>query len=72
MNDVTVEFTLTGIEQGITALPPLLIIVVLAVVAWRVSGIKLGVFTIVTLVFIGLLGLWEDTMITLAMEHLSS
>jgi glycine betaine/proline transport system permease protein len=62
-----VEVTLTGIEQGITALPPLLIIVVLAVIAWRVSGIKLGVFTIVTLVFIGLLGLWEDTMITLAM-----
>jgi glycine betaine/proline transport system permease protein len=62
-----VEVTLTGIEQGITALPPLLIIVVLAVVAWRVSGIKLGVFTLVTLVFIGLLGLWEDTMITLAM-----
>jgi glycine betaine/proline transport system permease protein len=62
-----VEVTLTGIEQGITALPPLLIILVLAVVAWRVSGIKLGVFTIVTLVFIGLLGLWEDTMITLAM-----
>ena len=62
-----VEVTLTGIEQGITALPPLLVIAVLAIVAWRVSGIKLGVFTFVTLVFIGLLGLWEDTMVTLAM-----
>ena len=62
-----VEFTLTGIEHGITAVPPLLVIVVLGVVAWRVSGIKLGVFTVVTLVFIGLLGLWEDTMVTLAM-----
>ena len=62
-----VEVTLTGIEQGITALPPLLVIAVLGIVAWRVSGLKLGVFTIVTLVFIGLLGLWEDTMITLAM-----
>ena len=62
-----VEVTLTAIEQGITALPPLLVIAVLAVVAWRVSGIKLGVFTLVTLIFIGLLGLWEDTMVTLAM-----
>ncbi|MEJ2135752.1 MAG: proline/glycine betaine ABC transporter permease [Desulfofustis sp.] len=62
-----VEFTLTGIEHGITAVPPLLVIAVLGVVAWRVSGIKLGVFTVVTLVFIGLLGLWEDTMVTLAM-----
>ncbi|MBT8345344.1 MAG: proline/glycine betaine ABC transporter permease [Desulfofustis sp.] len=62
-----VEVTLTGIEQGITAVPPLLVIIVLGVVAWRVSGIKLGIFTVVTLIFIGLLGLWEDTMITLAM-----
>ena len=62
-----VEVTLTGIEQGITALPPLLVIAVLGIVAWRVSGLKLGVFTLLTLVFIGLLGLWEDTMITLAM-----
>jgi glycine betaine/proline transport system permease protein len=62
-----VEFTLTGIEHGITAVPPLLVIAVLGVVAWRVSGIKLGVFTVVTLVFIGLLGLWEDTIVTLAM-----
>jgi glycine betaine/proline transport system permease protein len=62
-----VEFTLTGIEHGITAVPPLLVIAVLGVVAWRVSGIRLGVFTAVTLVFIGLLGLWEDTMVTLAM-----
>jgi glycine betaine/proline transport system permease protein len=62
-----VEVTLTSIEHGITALPPLLVIAVLAAVAWRVSGIKLGIFTVVTLVFIGLLGLWQDTMVTLAM-----
>ncbi|NNF47335.1 MAG: proline/glycine betaine ABC transporter permease [Desulfofustis sp.] len=62
-----VEVTLTGIEQGITAVPPLFVIIVLGVVAWRVSGIKLGIFTVVTLIFIGLLGLWEDTMVTLAM-----
>ena len=62
-----VEVTLTGIEHGITALPPVIIIVVLALIAWRVSGIKLGIFTVVTLVFIGLLGLWEDTMVTMAM-----
>ena len=62
-----VEVTLTGIENGITALPPLVVIGVLGLVAWRVSGLKLGLFTIVTMVFIGLLGLWEDTMITLSM-----
>lgn len=66
-----VEVTLTGIQNGLVATPPLVIIAVLGLIAWRVSGLKLGGFTIATLVFIGLLGLWEDTMITLAMVFCS-
>lgn len=66
-----VEVTLTGIQNGLVATPPLVIIAVLGLIAWRVSGLKLGGFTIGTLVFIGLLGLWEDTMITLAMVFCS-
>ncbi|MBT8333690.1 MAG: proline/glycine betaine ABC transporter permease [Desulfobacterales bacterium] len=62
-----VEVTLSGIENGLVAVPPIIIILILALAAWRASGIRLGLFTIVTLVFIGLLGLWEDTMVTLAM-----
>lgn len=62
-----VEVTLSGIESGLQFIPPVIIILVLAIIAWRVSGIKLAIFTAVTLTFIGLLGLWEDTMVTLAM-----
>lgn len=62
-----VEVTLTGIENGLLALSPIIVITVLAVVAWKASGIKLAIYTVATLVFIGLLGFWEDTMITLAM-----
>ena len=66
-----VEVTLMGIQNGLVATPPLLIIAVLALIAWRVSGLKLGGFTIATMVLIGLLGLWEETMITLAMVFCS-
>lgn len=66
-----VEVTLMSIQNGLVATPPLLIIAVLALIAWRVSGLKLGGFTIGTLVLIGLLGLWEETMITLAMVFCS-
>lgn len=66
-----VEVTLTGMQNGLVATPPLIIIAVLGLIAWRVSGIRLGGFTIATLVFIGLLGLWEDTMVTLAMVFCS-
>lgn len=62
-----VELTLSGLENGLLALPPLLIIAVMAAIAWKASGIKLAVFTLASLLFIGILGFWEDTMITLAM-----
>ncbi|WP_136806502.1 ABC transporter permease [Desulfosediminicola flagellatus] len=62
-----VEITLSGLENTLLAIPPLAIIAVLALIAWKTSGIRLAVFTIVSLVFIGLLGFWEDTMITFAM-----
>jgi glycine betaine/proline transport system permease protein len=66
-----VEFTLSSLENLLLVIPPLLIILVIAVIAWRVSGIKLAVFSGVTMLLIGLLGLWEDTMITLAMVFCS-
>lgn len=62
-----VEWTLSGLENGLLALPPLLIIAVMVAIAWKASGVRLAVFTLASLVLIGLLGFWEDTMITLAM-----
>lgn len=62
-----VEVTLSGLENGLLAVPPLVIIAVMALIAWKTSGIRLAIFTVAALVFIGLLGFWEDTMITFAM-----
>jgi glycine betaine/proline transport system permease protein len=62
-----VEQTLNGLDAGLNALPALLVIAVLALAAWRFSGKGLAIFTIITMTLIGLLGLWEDTMTTLAM-----
>ncbi|MGB3209787.1 MAG: proline/glycine betaine ABC transporter permease [Desulforhopalus sp.] len=62
-----VEFTLSGVENGLLAVPPLLIVLVFGIIAWRVSGIRLAGFTVGSMVFIGLLGFWAETMVTLAM-----
>jgi glycine betaine/proline transport system permease protein len=62
-----VETTLNGFDHGLNALPPLLVIAVVVFAAWRFSGIGLALFTAVTMVLIGLLGMWADTMTTLAM-----
>ena len=49
------------------ALPPIITILIIGIAAWRFSGVKLAIFSVVTMVFIGLLGLWQDAMTTLAM-----
>lgn len=62
-----VEQTLNGFDAGLNALPPIVVILAIALAAWRFSGIWLAVFSIITMTFVGLLGLWADTMTTLAM-----
>jgi len=62
-----VEQTLNGVDTGLNWLPPLVVIIIFVVLAWRFSGIKLAIFTLVSLTLVGLLGLWEETMTTLAM-----
>lgn len=62
-----VEQTLNGLDAGLNAISPFIVIALIAFAAWRFSGKGLAVFTVITLTIIGLLGLWEDTMTTLAM-----
>ena len=62
-----VEQTLSGLDTGLNALHPIIVIVALALAAWWFSGKTLAIFTIISLTIIGLLGLWVETMTTLAM-----
>ena len=62
-----VEQTLNGFDTGLNALHPIIVIVALALAAWWFSGKTLAIFTIISLTIIGLLGLWVETMTTLAM-----
>jgi glycine betaine/proline transport system permease protein len=62
-----IELCLKGCEWFFTFLHPVVVIVLFAYAAWRFVGKKTTVFTILSLLLIGYLGLWEETMITLAM-----
>jgi len=66
-----VEVTLSSIANGMLALHPLIVIAVIGLIAWKVSSIRLAFLSVAALVFIGLLGFWEDTMVTLAMVFCS-
>lgn len=62
-----VEQLLNGFEHGLNAIHPVIIIAVVCLAAWKFSGKRLAVFSLVSMLLVGFLGLWEDTMITLAM-----
>jgi len=62
-----VEQTLNGFDAGLNALWPPIIIALLAVAAWKFSGKRLAIFTVIAMTLVGLLGLWEETMTTFAM-----
>lgn len=55
-----------AIESFLIWLPWFVFIIVVALIAWRLSGWKLAAGVIVGMVFIGTIGLWEHTMRTLA------
>lgn len=51
--------------QGLMALPPWLVIIIFAALAWRLAGRNVGILTIVGLGLLWNLRLWEPTMETL-------
>lgn len=61
------ETLLEGFVWMFTALPPILIILVLTLFAWRAAGKRIATFTLGSLLMCGFLGMWDQTMITLAM-----
>jgi glycine betaine/proline transport system permease protein len=62
-----IELCLKGFEWVFTVLPPELVILFFVAVAWRYAGKRVSLFSFITLVLVGYLGLWEETMTTLAM-----
>lgn len=62
-----IDATLTGVETGLQAMPAILVIAVLALIAWQTAGRRLAVGTVISLIGIGLIGAWSEAMVTLAL-----
>lgn len=62
-----VDQVLTGVEAGLTAIPPLIMTLLIALIGWQVAGLGMGVFTLIALAVLGFLGIWEEVMVSLAL-----
>lgn len=66
-----VEKSVDGLTWILLAINPWVIIALFAVLTWKFAGKAITVFTVLTLILIGLLGLWAETMTTLSMVLVS-
>ncbi len=64
---VPVEALLDGVSAVLLWLPPIAFIVLVGVLAWRVAGWRIGALAAVSFTLIGMVGLWDLTMVTLSM-----
>lgn len=64
---VPVDITLTSMEAFLQSLNPWVILLFFTFFAWQMGGRKLGILSAVSLLVIGFLGAWSETMVTLAL-----
>lgn len=62
-----VDWTLTSLETFLQTLNPWIVLVFFTLFAWQMGGRKLAVMSAVSLLIVGFLGAWSETMVTLAL-----
>ena len=62
-----IRWTLQNIEWVFTAIPPLIFIIIIGVIAWQLAGKKITIYSIISLTLIGLVDVWEQAMVSLAL-----
>ena len=61
-----VDQMLKGFDWALNSVPPTVMIIVFGLIAWQVAGARLAVGIALSLVFVGLIGVWSQTMTTLS------
>ncbi|MBB4265717.1 glycine betaine/L-proline ABC transporter permease ProW [Roseospira visakhapatnamensis] len=66
-----VDGVLTTIEGTLLGVPAIVMLVLIGLLAWQASGWRLGLGALLSLTFVGLIGAWDQAMVTLALVFTS-
>lgn len=62
-----VDATLQAVDIAFNAVPPVLMILIMGMLAWQLSGRKVGIGTLIGMFVLGAVGAWEESMTTLSL-----
>lgn len=62
-----VDQVLDGVQWGLLSVPPTVFILIAGLISWQIGGKRIAIFSIATLTGLGLIGVWADAMVTLAL-----
>ena len=62
-----IRWTLQNIEWVFQTIPPLIFIIIISLIAWKLAGRKIAIYSIISLTLIGLVDVWEEAMVSLAL-----
>lgn len=62
-----IDTTLTSVEQLLLSVPVLAMITLMGLLAWQFAGRAIAIGTAVSLLLIGMLGIWPEAMVTLSL-----
>ncbi|PMW99597.1 proline/glycine betaine ABC transporter permease ProW [Pseudomonas sp. FW215-R2] len=62
-----VDQVLDGVQWGLLSLPPTVFIIIAGLISWQIGGKRIAIFSVATLTGLGLIGVWSDAMVTLAL-----
>ncbi len=62
-----IDWTLEKIQWIFLSIPPLIFLIVIAMIAWQLAGKKIGIYTTIALTIIGFMGAWDQAMTSLSL-----
>jgi glycine betaine/proline transport system permease protein len=62
-----IDGTLTGIESALQAVPDLLMLLIIGLLAWQTAGLRLAIGSVISMAIVGLIGAWSEAMVTLSL-----
>ena len=64
---VPIDLILSSFQTALVSTPAPIMLIILALLAWQFAGRKMGVASFISLIVIGLIGAWDQAMVTLAL-----